>query len=424
MVKNTWMLFSMGAMIVGCNVAESAKSTPGVNLPDTGVTGSDAGDGAAPIACARGVSVVSSDYQSTNVSVVSPEGKVLSESIISSGSAPSGLTTPLSGDVIVPGARPMSGKLVTIDRTSAVLTWVDVASGSVEKQQSVGTGFAANPHDYLEVSGEKAYVTRYETNSAPGKEPFDDGGDVVVLNLSSSSITANIPLAKPDDGEFLPRPSRMLLSGHTVWVMLERLDAAFAPAGSSRIAGIDTATDSVSWTLDLQDAGNCGGMAQSPSSKVIVVSCSGGFDADAKGRALVLVDATVDPPKELRRFSTASVLDAPLAPSLAFATEKLLLGVAYGDTTATRNDWLYSVNVDSGEVTRVTDAGAAFALGDVLCSPGCSDLCFLADAELKPSGASTKGALRVYDASGKELPDKSFAVDPSIGLPPRSLGAL
>lgn len=424
MVRNTWVLFSLGALIAGCNVSESAKSTPGVNLPDTGVMGGDAGDGAAPLACARGISVVSSDYQSTNVSVASPEGKVLSESIISSGSAPAGLTTPLSGDVVVPSNRPVSGKLVTIDRTSAVLTWIDVASGSVEKQQSVGTGFAANPHDYLEISDKKAYVSRYETNSAPGKAPFDDGGDVVVLNLESSTITANIPLARADDGSFLPRPSHMLLSGHTAWVMLERLDAAFAPAGSSRIAGIDTATDTVSWTLDLPDAGNCGGMTPSPSGKVVAVSCSGGFDADAKGRALLVIDASVDPPKELHRFSTAQVLDAPLAPSLAFATEHLLLGVAYGDTMATRNDWLYAVNVDSGEVSKLTDAGSAFALGDVVCAPGCADLCFVADAELKPSGGTAKGALRVYDATGKELPDKAFAVDPSIGLPPRSIGAL
>jgi hypothetical protein len=395
-----------------------------VNLPDTGVLGSDAGDGAPPAVCVRGVSVVSSDYQSTNVSVVSPEGKVLSESIISSGSAPAGLTTPLSGDVVVPGTRPPSGKLVTIDRTNAVLTWIDVASGSVQKQLSVGTGFAANPHDYLEVSDEKAYVSRYETNTAPGKEPFDDGGDVLILNGEDSSITGNVPLAVPNDGEFLPRPSRMLLSGRTAWVMLERLDATFAPAGSSRIAGIDTATDAISWTLDLPNAGNCGGLAQSPSGRSVVISCSGGFDANAAGRTLILIDATSDPPKELRRFSTAAELDAPLAPSIAFASEKLLIGVAYGDTTAARNDSLYSVNVDSGEVSKLTDAGAAFALGDVFCSPGCADLCFLADAELKPAGATAKGALRVYDSSGKELPDRAFPVNPSIGLPPRSIGAL
>jgi hypothetical protein len=414
----------MGVLIVGCNVSSEAKSTPGVNLPDTGLTGNDAGDAATSVACARGVSVVNSDYQSTSVSVVSPEGKVLSEAIISSGSAPAGLTTPLSGDVVLPGTRPPSGKLVTIDRANAVLTWVDVASGAVQKQQAVGTGFAANPHDYLEISDKKAYVSRYETNGAPGKESFDDGGDVVVLNLENSSITANIPLAKPDDGSFLPRPSRMLLAGHTAWVMLERLDAAFTPAGASRIAGIDTTTDTVSWTLDLPDAGNCGGMTLSPSGKSVVVSCSGGFDAKATGRALVLLDAAASPPKELKRFSAASVLDAPLAPSLAFASEKLVVGVAYGDTTATRNDVLYAVNIDSGDVNKLTDAGTAFALGDVVCSPGCTDRCFLADAELKPAGASAKGALRVYDASGNELSDKAFAVDPSIGLPPRSVGAL
>jgi hypothetical protein len=424
MVRNAWFGILASVLVVGCNVSGDAKATSGAKLPDASAS-RDAADGAPLVSCARGISVVNSDYQSTNLSVLSPDGNVLSESIVSSGSASTGLTTPLSGDVVVPGTRPRSGKLVTIDRSSAVLTWIDVASGKVDTQLSVGTGFSANPHDYLEVSDTKGYVSRYETNTSPGKEPFDDGGDVLILNLEDHSITGNVPLAKPDDGEFLPRASRILLVGEEAWVMQERLDANFVPAGSSRIAGIDTKTDEITWTLDLPNAGNCGGMVLSPSSKSVIVSCSGGFDAAAKGRALVLVDATANPPKEIRRFPAATALDIPLAPSIAFASDTLVLGVGYGDNTIPKNDIVYSIDIDSGDVKKITEAGAGGAvLGDILCSPGCTDLCFLADAEVKPAGATTKGAIRVYDRTGTELSDKSFAVDPSLGLPPRAIGAL
>jgi hypothetical protein len=207
--------------------------------------------------------------------------------------------------------------------------------------------------------------------------------------------------------------------------MLERLDVNFAPAGSSHIVGIDTETDSVAWTLELPNAGNCGGMALSPSGKSVIVSCSGGFDANgAKGRALVLIDAAAHPPKEIERFAGVQSLAAPLAPSIAFVSEKLLLGVAYGDDTSGTKDVSYSVDIDSGDVNTVTQAGGASVVGDVLCFPGCTNLCFVADADLKAAGATTKGAVRVYDGAAKELSDRAFAVDPSVGLPPRALGAL
>src|SRR5206468_2533594 len=147
--------------------------------------------------------------------------------------------------------------------------------------------------------------------------------------------------------------------------------------------------------------------------------CSGNlFDpGSTEGRAIVLVDATVTPPREIRRFPEAASLGAPFGPSLAFASDKLLIGVAYGDAMGGRNDVAFSLDVESGSVGRIVDAGAPFALGDVLCSPGCTDLCLLADAKTK--------AVRVYRFTGDGFSaEPSFAVDPSIGLPPRGLGAL
>ncbi|PKN46336.1 MAG: hypothetical protein CVU63_07695, partial [Deltaproteobacteria bacterium HGW-Deltaproteobacteria-20] len=53
-------------------------------------------------ACGRGLVVVNTDYQSTNVSLVAIDGKVLSTSFLSSASTPPGLSAPLGGDVVVP----------------------------------------------------------------------------------------------------------------------------------------------------------------------------------------------------------------------------------------------------------------------------------------------------------------------------------
>src|SRR5260221_3956903 len=133
-----WALSALG----GCNVSQATPSTGGID---------SLGDGAAR-ACPRALVVASSDFTSTNISVLSPEGAALSESIISSASAPAGLTTALSGDVALPLAVPLSGNLVLLDRDpNSVLTCVDAATASVLHQLPVGTLFASNTHDYLEV---------------------------------------------------------------------------------------------------------------------------------------------------------------------------------------------------------------------------------------------------------------------------------
>ena len=49
-----------------------------------------------PGACGHALYVISSDYQSTSVAIVSYDGEVLASSLISSGSETTGLSTPLS----------------------------------------------------------------------------------------------------------------------------------------------------------------------------------------------------------------------------------------------------------------------------------------------------------------------------------------
>ncbi len=280
----------------------------------------------------------------------------------------------------------------------------------------VGTGFASNPYDYLEISPTKAYVTRYETNTKAGAQPNDGGGDVLVIDPQTVSIKGRVPFAT--EGAFLPRPDRMMHVGSTAWVTLDRFSADFTTAGDARVVGVATATDSIAWTLDLAGVASCGGLAMAPSGKVVALACTGvSSDADPKQRsAIVLLDATVSPPVELKRIPAATQLGQQLDSTIAYASEEMLVGVALGDMPTSKNDVVYSVDVASGTAHVIADSGMAFVLGDVRCAPGCSNLCFVADASQK--------ALRVWKASGTTLTAETSApVDPSVGYPPRALGS-
>jgi hypothetical protein len=377
-------------------------------------------------ACPAGYAVSNSDYTSTNISALSADGMLLSSSVISSGSAPPGLTTALSGDVVFPSAAPASGKLLLIDRyPNSVLTWVEPSTGAVLQQLAVGTGFAANPHDYLELTPNKAYLSRYESNPTPGQEPFDAGGDLLIIDPTANQVTGRVELASEPDGAFLPRADHLLAVGDQVWVSLHRFDADFKTAADARLIGVDSASDAIAWTLDLPGVANCGGVARSPSGKVVALSCSGvsgDVDADQNPAptlrsAIVLLDATTQPPRELQRFDTATTLGAPLGSTITFASETVLIGVALGDATASRTDQAFTIDTSQGTPTKLLDAGAAFALGDVHCAPGCTDLCLLADAQAN--------AIQVWKAAGAELHAlPAIPGDTSIGLPPRAIGAL
>jgi hypothetical protein len=404
-----WIGAACTGAIAACNVSSGPATSGGVSLDGGANEGQDGG------ACPTFLGVVDSDFMTSNVSVLSSTGEALSPSIISSGSTSPGVSAALSGDVVLPLAT-TPGTIVLIDRTNAVLTWVDPATARVVHQLSVGTGFASNPHDYVAMSPTRAYVTRYENNPTPGRQPYDVGGDVLVVDPSAATITGNVPFAM--DGAFLPRPDRMMRVGDQVWVSLLRFDVSgYMTEGDARFVGVSTVDDSIAWTLDLPGVANCSGLALSPSGTVVAVSCSGAFsDVDPIQRsAIVLLDATRVPPVEIERIPAAAQLGAQLGFTLAYARGGLLFGTAFGGTPSRANDIAYTVDVGSAMATVLFDAGAPFELGDVRCSPGCTNLCFLTDAKAK--------VLQVWNAGATLVMQPPVAVDPAVGLPPQALGA-
>jgi hypothetical protein len=402
------------AALCACNVAPPPRGTGGF---DAGSPGADGG-----LACASALSVVCSDYTSTNIAIANPDGTSASGSFVSSGSAPLGLALPLSGDVDVPLVAPPSGRVVLLDRYGTnVITWMDLAKAAVLAQLPVGTGFQSNPHDYIEVDATRAYVSRYGTNPAPGQMPFDQGGDLLILDTAKYAITGRIAMPE-EDPALQPCPDTMTWLGKDVVVTLGRFSADFSMVGDGRFVGVSPSTDAVVWTVNVSGLQNCGRLALSPAGKVAALACSGLEDPttgtyDPSHSDVVLYDATQTPPVETRRLGLGAKLGSGLQPQISFAGETTLVGLTYGGN-ATAGDTVFAVDTSSGAVTMLGSATMAYVLAGLRCDPGCSDVCVLGDAQ--------KSVLRRWQVAdgGTFTPMDDVDVDPTVGLPPRDVGAL
>jgi hypothetical protein len=131
---------------------------------------------------------------------------------------------------------------------------------------------------------------------------------------------------------------------------------------------------------------------------------------------VVVYDASVTPPVELRRLGLGVKLGAALQPALAFAREDALVALTYGDS-ATPGDSVVAVNPATSDVTSLAQATASFVLEGLHCAPGCGDVCLVSDAQrnkLRRWQVSATGFAALDDAT----------LDTVVGLPPRDIGGL
>ncbi len=399
------------SLLAGCDVPEPPPPTGGVDL--------------APGACGAGLAVIGADnsYASTNVSLLGLDGQVGSASVISSGATTTGLSTPLSGDVVVPTERPASGEVVLIDRLAGVLTWLDPATGSVRAQLSVATGFASNPHDYVEVDAHRAYVSRLGQAPVPGSEPFDGGSDVLVIDPSVPAIIDRIAFAA--EGETPARPAQMLTVGDTVWVALERLDLDYKTGLDGLVVVLDRATGAVRGQASIPGLANCNALGASPDRDRVAVACTGIINPDADvalqlaRSGVVVFDATGDKPAEITRITSATLGAAPppdISPALTSSNR--LLTTLLGDRDLGLPDRLVEVDLSvSGGVREIVRSEKPFKLGQIHCFLPCARVCYQADAEapgVRRLAVGDDGAVTAVDL---------IEVAPGLGLPPRNLGA-
>ena len=402
-------LFASVALAAGCNVDSSAEKTGGTDIP------------AGP--CGRGVIVGGADdgYQASNVSLVDFDGEVLSSSLISSASESAGLSSPIGGDVVFPNAAQNGETVVVIDRFPAsVITWIDVRSGDVSRQLSVATGFASNPHDYYELSPTKAYVPRFEQNGDPGREPFDEGSDVLIVDPSVPTIRGRIdlaPVAEGIDPTLLARGDRAVLSGQRLLVLVQLISRSFGDSGPSQLVVIDTASDEVVEVVELAGKQGCSALALSPRGDEVAVACTGSYEdgvprLDEAGIVLVALSG---PTAVARVLDAGAIGDAPLGFTLEYSGDTTLWFTTLGDLATDEEDALRLVELPSDEATTLR-ASTPFSLGEVACAPECS-VCFATDA-------ADGGHLIRYelDAAGRPAGERTITVERKIGLPPRTLG--
>jgi len=414
----------MGAM--SALVASAACEVPDPK-DDTGGLGGEVGADE----CDRGISVISTDlaYQSTSVAFVGWDGEVLSPRVITSGSSEVGLSAPLSGDVVPPNVATSTAETVIIDRFPAsVLTWLDLSTGAPRAQLSVRTGFDANAQDYLQVADDLGFVTRHKANPQPGREPFDGGSDLLVVDPRGPEIVGRIVLAGAldgDDGSLVATPARMLNAQGKIVVLLGVLSSNFQSAGDARLVVIDPSTQAIVETIRIEGLQNCQAIALSPTGARIAVGCTGliglDFEADIDHAGVAIVTLGTDgaPSVVSARYAAAALGRSPQF-TIAFASEDTVVFPTFGIDGAEgtpHGDDLVELRISDGSSRVLFTTGEAFMLGDVRCAASCGT-CFVADAEavaLRRFTVDGAGALSAADV---------VEIDDGIGLLPRYLGAL
>jgi hypothetical protein len=379
-------------------------------------------------ACPAAALVVMSDYLATQVALTRLDGSTLCESLASSArTEASSIALALSGDVVVPSSRPPSGRAVLIDRYGTnVISWVNPETAVFEAQLALGTGFESNPQDYVELEDGRAFVSRWGQNPFPGEEPFDEGSDVLVLDSRAPAVLGRIALPESD---FPPRPAGLTRRGSDVVVTLQRASLDVRSMGDGELVGIDTATQSVAWRLVLAGLKNCGALALSPSGSRGAVACTGFIDPDGAAQdiaesALVLLDLESAPPLELARHTARELAGEPLQSELEFASELRLFAKTQTPLGAASNNRLLAIDLAQGTSSVLAEAapapdgaGAGVSLGGMLCTPGCGDVCLVADGD-------RASLLRWQITSEGFEPLAVLPIGRAVGLPPRDLGSL
>lgn len=409
-----WLSLASTIALAACSVDSKDQPTGGVELWYD--------------ECPAGVAAVLTDYLSTQVAVLDTDGQPLSESFLSSGStAASGVAAPLSGDVAAPFSPMTPGEVVLLDRFGTnVITWADAKSAQVRAQLPIGNEFESNPSDYLRVSEQKAYVSRWGENPEPGEEPTDRGGDVLIVDPTTPEITGVIELPREDD--LPPRPGSLTPLGKNVLVVLQKVGLDFQTQGPSEIAAIDIESDQVAWHLVLSSLSGCGRVMASPKQAILALGCAGQVDfagnsLDPDQTGIVLLDANTAPPQEIRRIRIDSELDFTPQSEIAFASEDLILGKTQTPFGGEGNNQLFVIDLKDDSIRVLAEAspqqdgsGAGVVFGSLLCAPGCSDPCFVTD---RKSFAVRRFSIR---RDLEELEPINLGSD--LGLPPNQLGWL
>lgn len=394
--------------LAGCNVTPQSTSG-GVSLPARGD-------------CPRGLAVVSSDFQSSEVALLFPDGEVASPAFVSSASsAASGLAAAFSGDIVVEPAPSRPGELAIVDRFGTnVISFIDTATGDVRAQLPVGTGFEANAQTYLELDEHSALVPRVGENAASGREPFDAGSDLLLIDPSLPAIERSLPL--PRKAGYLPAPVAVTRVGEQLVVTLQHARADYSGMAEAELAVLGADDRRLRYRLPIAGMKNCGAAELSPSRELLAVACESYIDRNGAAlepeeSGLVLFDPSTSPLAELRRYGALGLFEGPIQPSVEFVSDRLVLVKTQTALGAAQDNRLFSLDLESGETTLLATAardesglGFGVAFGGMSCELGCGDPCVVADL--------SRGELLRFGLHDGRLAARPSVVIHGAGLPP------
>lgn len=378
---------------------------------------------------AHGILVINTDYKSTSVSALDFAGDLLTQNLISTSSAATGLSVALSGDVGLPSGLTPDRETVLIDRyPAAVLSWVSLDTAQVRAQLSVATGFSSNPHDYVPVSRRKAYVPRYNPNLGGNEQPFDSGHDVLIVDPAAARVTGSIdlmPAIADEAAELYPRADRAVVVDGLLRVLVLVFNTAYRERADSRLVSIDPDTDQIVAVHRFMGLTSCSSFALSPDGLEMAVACNGSFrQAATTGFPdSAIVRLTLDGPEvsEVTRHA-ASDLGGNQVGLLSYSDQDHIVFTSYGrfasDLSVAAQDTLRVLDLSAARVSTpiLQTQRTPFSLGDVLCIPSESS-CFVADAETQG------GVVHRFEIDDEGLGhDTVIEVDHATGLPPRYLG--
>jgi len=152
-------------------------------------------------------------------------------------------------------------------------------------QASMGAG--SNPQDVVQLTDDKAYVTRYEP-------PYDD---VAVFDPRRGTLLASIPLGPfAENGDGVPRPQAMAVAEGAVFVALQDIDRSFIEFAEGKLAVIDPFTDAVVGIVPLggKNPSTIREVIQADGRRMLYVALSGifpGLQAQELSGGVVVVDA-------------------------------------------------------------------------------------------------------------------------------------
>ena len=429
-----WLRLSLAGLVAAGLTAGCAG---GMKTSGAGGAGGLGGAGGVPDVASPGLAIIDSDYKTTSVSLYDPATGKLADGCISSATASAVVTQPLSFDVVLPSQPQTGGKLVLIDRTTSVLTFVDPATCTPTAQLSVGTGFSANPHDIVTLSSTKAYVSRYELNGAPTAitTDYDEGDDLLIIDPTLLAVTGRISLSAyatlgPNGEPTQARPDRMVLAGGLVYVTLNSIDKNFAVNGPGRVVIIDPTTDHVVNMIDLPYQKDCSGMTYVAATLKLYVACGGAFGDPMQVAQSALVEFILSGPTPLAGVGVQAATLGPeaLNPSpdpinpfyAAIAGSTVFVSTLgqYPDMNGVggTSDAFYAVSLVNGQMTTLA-TGAAGDLGAAVVDAA-TNRAFLPDANFKAP------LMHIYDASTVPPTELTgFEPNPSTHLPPRSVAA-